>query len=226
MISNYKFQVPNYKENKGFTIVELIVVMTVFSFVIGAAIGIFISIIQHQKKVLAEQQLLNQISYVEEYMSKALRAAKTAEDDTCIPSGYIYLLTRHNGTIYNGIKFINQSNSNVCQEIFLDADDNILKERKEDDSLVNLISTDLQINFVRFSVNGLDGSVIGQHCPGTADQCGGACPNLCGTSNMDDVQPRATILLNVKIAGDCPTCNRIIQTTVSQRNLNVNNGQR
>ena len=59
--------------NKGFTLIELIVVMTVFLLVIGAAMGIFISIVQNQKKILSEQELLNQISYVEEYMSKALR---------------------------------------------------------------------------------------------------------------------------------------------------------
>ena len=65
------------KKSAGFTIIELIVVMAVFLFVIGAAISVFISIIQHQKRVLAEQQILNQISYVEEYMSKSLRTANT-----------------------------------------------------------------------------------------------------------------------------------------------------
>ena len=123
------------KLSKGFTLIELIVVMAVFLFVIGAAMGIFISIIQNQKKVLSEQQLLNQISYAEEYMSKAMRMAKVEENENCLIDsqgtdypGYIYLLTRYdiNSQLYRGIKFINQ-NSSICQEFFLYTD-NILKE--------------------------------------------------------------------------------------------------
>ena len=80
--------------------VELIVVMAVFLFVIGAGMGIFISLIQNQRKVLAEQEVLNQLSYVEEYMSKALRTAEVENED-CFKDfqgtdhpGYIYLLDR------------------------------------------------------------------------------------------------------------------------------------
>ena len=38
------------KIKRGFTIIELIIVMAVFLFVIGAAIGIFISIVKNQKR--------------------------------------------------------------------------------------------------------------------------------------------------------------------------------
>ena len=221
-------KISNYK--KGFTIIELIVVMAVFLFIIGAAIGIFISIIQHQKKVLSETQLLNQIGYLEEYMSKALRMAAadntiTDPSGTCIPKGHIYLLTRVNAGIYRGIKFINQSDSNACQEFFLagagtTANPYILKELKNstnESSAVELTSSSTQINFVRFSVNGLDGSVAGQGCTGG--------PGQCGASNKDAAQPRVTVLLNIKITGDSQDdprgTPRTIQTTVSQRNLNV-----
>jgi len=208
-------------------LIELIVVMAVFLFVIGAAVGIFISIVQNQKKVLAEQEFLNQISYVEEYMSKALRMANVAIYDNCIPSGYIYLLTHYNlaSGLFRGIKFINQSDNNACQEFFLAgagtaADPYILKELNSTNGsdAVAITPPNLQfdpMNPIRFSINGSDGSAV--NC-GNLDQC--------GASDMDTVQPKVTILMNVKIAGDCPTCNRTIQTTVSQRNLNVNNGQR
>jgi len=73
-------------KNKGFTLVELVVAMAVFLFIIGAAITVFLSIIQHQKTVLQEQKVLNQLSYAMEHMSKALRMAKKAEteDSACI----------------------------------------------------------------------------------------------------------------------------------------------
>ena len=259
-----KTQKVNVDGQTGFTLIELIVVMAVFLFVIGAAVGIFLSIVKSQKQVLAEQQLINQISYVEEYMSKALRMAKTEElTENCLIDysvnatqnypGYIYLLTRHDSVTgqYRGIKFLNQSNEDpsglpACQEFYLD-DDGILKEIKTfspyyintqspDETAVALTPTSIKINNIKFAINGLRANC--------------ADPNKCGASEQDVVQPRVTILLNVSIPGesqfigtscdvngDCfagGVCNlahrceptRTIQTTVSQRNLNVNYGQR
>ncbi len=235
---NYFKNKIKFTDNAGFTIIELIVVMAIFLFVIGAALGIFLSIIQNQRRVLSEQQFLNQISYNEEYMSKALRMAKTsetAEDAGCIPAGFIYQLTRPYGTgtscnssdpqcgLFTGIKFINQtgdaSGKQICQEFYLDKTDPnnpVLEEIKGQASAVPLTSSGtngLKINFIRFAINGLnlDGSV-------------GVCsdPTACGATGSDGVQPRATILMNVKIPGDSQAVNRTIQTTVSQRNLNIN----
>ena len=220
------------KLNKGFTLIELIVVMVIFLFVIGAAIGIFISIIKQQWAVLAEQEFLNQISYAEEHMSKALRmaSASTPEIDpsgSCLSgTGNIYLLSNRDqkSGLYKDIHFINQSDNNICQEFSLDGGG-------------NLLSADLQINYAGFVVNGGDNS------------CNG--PGPCVVSGGGGKQPRVTILLNVSIPGenqgngdDCnpdKTCQmanqacylrtnkcmptKTIQTTVSQRNLNVNNEQ-
>lgn len=193
---------------RAFTLIELVVVMAAFLFIIGAAAGIFLSIVQNQKRVLSEQKLLNQISYAEEYMSKALRMAMVDTDGTaCFGdskyAGYIYLLTHGDSGSYEGIKFINQSDNNgACQEFFLDTT-GVLEETDGGGSPVALTSTDLKINFISFALNGLN--------------------NLSGTSYSDAVQPRVTILLNVSIPGEAA---KTIQTTVSQRNLNTNNGQR
>lgn len=233
--------IKKYFKDKGFTLIELIVVMAVFLFIIGAAIGIFLSVIENQKKVLAEEQLLNQISYTEEYMSKALRTAEQDSSGDCLGAnntGYIYLLTRYDTILqtFRGIKFLNQpdtdsSGNPVCQEFFIDNitpdgetplslnDSNnplVLKELKnsvDDSKAVPLTPSSLQINFARFSVNGLNGSAVGQGCTGNHNQC--------GASRVDAGQPRVTMLLNVKIAGDDQEPNRTIQTTVSQRNLNA-----
>jgi prepilin-type N-terminal cleavage/methylation domain-containing protein len=196
---------------KGFTLIELVVVMAVFLFVVGAVIGIFLSVVQHQRKILSEQQLLNQISYVQEYMSRALRMAAADASGSCLGSsnaGYIYLLTRYDSVsqVFKGIKFMNQSDNNACQEFFLDTD-GVLKEIRNGASPVAITSSVLQINSVMFSINGSDGSAKG---------CVSA--NQCGASDTDAVQPRVTILLNVSIPGETA---RTIQTTVSQRNLNI-----
>lgn len=219
---------------KGFTIIELIVVIAIFLFIIGSALGIFISIVENQRKILSEQQLLSQISYIEEYLSKALRMASV--DDTgekCFGeskyAGFIYLLTRYDNASgsFRGIKFYNRS-SDSCQEIFLDnavygdaSSPLVLKELKNNpapETAVSITSTALNIESVAFSVNGY--SVA----PLTTSFCHDDIPNSCGAANTDTVQPRVTILLNVSANNGAVA--RKIQTTISQRNLNANYGQR
>jgi len=195
------------KLNKGFTLIELIVVMAVFLFIVGVALGIFISIITSQRKVLAEQQFLNQIGYVEEYMSKALRAAKTDKEGDCINNGDIYQLTHWSSDAHNGIKFINANNNdNTCQEFYFS--NGILYEKKGTGSPVEVALTsfnNLKINFVKFVING-DIDILK--------------PNFPSDFPVEKIiQPKVTILLNIEIPGENQT--RTIQTTVSRRTLNV-----
>jgi prepilin-type N-terminal cleavage/methylation domain-containing protein len=220
-----KYKFINFGGNKGFTLIEMMISLAIFLLISGAAVGIFISVTQRQKEVLAEQELLNQISYAQEYMSRALRMAKASTsniDIGCIPLGDIYLLTRPESNFYNGIKFLNQSDADaagnaMCEEFYLDdktdADHPVLKMQKGIDNPVALTSSDMKIKSIRFVVlgaNGLDGSSAG---------C--ASQDNCAATNHDTPahQPRVTILLNVEFAGQ-PA--ETIQTTVSQRNLNVN----
>jgi prepilin-type N-terminal cleavage/methylation domain-containing protein len=208
--------------NKGFTLIELIVVIAVFLLIIGVAITIFVSIINNQRMILSQQQLLNQISYAEEYMSKAMRMAKKDEAGSCLIDdnneshpGYIYLLTRPDisNQSYTGIKFINASDNDTCQEFFLDSSGEtpVLKEIKNGipSSGISITSEALKINSVRFGINGTTG------CYGVEDVC------PIGASDTETAQPKVTILLNIQIPGDAMNPVRIIQTTVSQRNLNA-----
>lgn len=209
---------------KGFTLIELIVVMAMFLLIISGAIAIFMSIFSHQKRILSEQQLISQISYAQEYMSKALRMAKRSsaiEEIDCLDGNpdYSYLLTRYDTVShkFKGIKFLNQSdfdfnNNPSCQEFYVaEADGNvILWEIKNGSEPVALTSKDLLINFddFFFAVNGKE------------DYSDCIDSGACGASGADRVQPKATMVLNVKIPGaDEPE--RIFQTTVSQRNLNA-----
>lgn len=202
----------------GFTIVELIVVMAIFLIVVGTGIGVFISIVQYQRRILAEQDLLSQASYLAEYMSKAIRMAKKDTTGDCLGLdniGYVYLLTRPDASSdsYRGIKFINQSDNDACHEFYLDNSDisnPVLKEVKnyipgEDNIDVALTSTKLKINSVRFGINGRNGSISS---------------GVDGASEEDGVQPRVTIYLDIKVQGDSEQPIKKIQTTVSQRDLN------
>ena len=209
------------KESGGFTLIELIVVIAVLLFVVATAIGIFISIMKHQRIILEEQELLNQTSYVLEYMSKALRMAGKDWDGSCLGADYIgynYLLTRQDisAGVYRGIKFINQSNNNACQEFYLDneyPENPVLKELKNstnDSQAVAITSDKFMINFIRFGINGESGLMTGE----------------IGAAGDNGIQPRVTIYLDIQTKvkgsdGQLVQSAKKIQTTVSQRDLNV-----
>lgn len=210
---------------RGFTINELVIVMAVFLFIIGAALTIFISVVQHQRRVLAEQELLNQMSYITEFMSKALRMAKkstTEEDATCIESGSIYKLTRQCTSstdcsdaqvgFYRGIRFINASDSNRCEEFYLDSTTDpqhpVLKVLKtaNDSDAIPITAQKLIVNSIKFGLDGCNGRY-------------GTCPE--NVTEDDPVQPRVTVSLQIQIPGDSQQQIKKIQTTVSERNLNI-----
>ena len=55
---------------------EVVVSLAVFFIIIGIAVDIFISVVQGQRRVLEEQELLNQTSYAIEYMSTAIKMSQ------------------------------------------------------------------------------------------------------------------------------------------------------
>jgi len=201
------FHVPCSMKQKGFSLIELVVVLSIFLIIISVTVDIFISMVQQQKRILEEQELLNQTSYVEEYMSKALRTAVKDINGSCLGTiGYVYLLTHcNNGTLQacNGVKFINQSDNNACQEFFLDDITNpanpSLKQIKNGSLAQNILSDKFKIKYARFIVDG--------------DK------TLHFTFGSDLVQPRITILLDVQTQTGGILQEKIIQTTISQRNI-------
>lgn len=168
--------------SKGFTLVEMLIVVLIFSIVIGAAVGVFVSAIKIQKYNLTYQQLLNQVSYAMEYMSRAVRMA-AKDDGTCGFSGENYKVSDGN----RKIEFRNYKGE--CQEFYWDTDTNQLVSSSA------LTSDDFEITSLNFIV--------------------------VGASDSDNIQPRVTISMQVqgKGSGYQPKVN--IQTTISQRNLDI-----
>jgi len=143
----------------GFTLVELVVVISVFSLIVLTASTLFVSMVQQQRRALAQQELLNQTSYVIEYMSRALRMAKKDTTGSCLgTTGINYLLTRSN----SGVKFINHSNNDICQEFFLENER--LKESKDGGTTsVPLTSESLKVNYFKINLSGESGECPCQH---------------------------------------------------------------
>jgi len=203
------------QESRGFTLVELVVVMVFFMLVVGVSLAILLSIIQSQRRILVQEQMLSQASYAMEYMSKGLRMAAKDTLEECLIgfTNYNYLYTRSNEIEYDGIKFINRSDGDVCQEFYLDSTDsnnNVIKELKNDTNESNsvfLTSEKFDVNYLKFSINGSDGKLS---------------DGIFGSSGTDGKQPRVTIIMGFQVPEDNFQPKFRIQTTVSQRNLNVN----
>lgn len=75
-------------KNKGFTIIEMMVVVAIFTLLVSASAGLFVSSLRSQRQSLATQEVLDQTSYLIEYMGRALRLAKKDDDaGTCTLPG-------------------------------------------------------------------------------------------------------------------------------------------
>jgi len=161
----------NLKIKKGFTLVELMVGMTIFTLILAAVIGILISGIKAQRLILRQQQALDQLSFAIEYMSRSLRMAKR-EDGTfpCLSNDLSY--QNPNSPNISSVRFINHLQEDDCQEFSLEG--NRIKysikinQGRED---LYLTSSELTIQALSFKLQ--------------------------GESKSDTYQPRITIFLNI-----------------------------
>jgi prepilin-type N-terminal cleavage/methylation domain-containing protein len=181
------------KKEQGFTIPELLVAVFAFSLVIGGAANLLFTGIAAQRNSLATAELIDQVSFAAEYMTRSLRQAQKelGTPPVCLSArGLNYEVTQGG----KGVKFLNIENQ--CQEFFLGG--TRIKERlgtKEE----FLTSDNLQVTAFQFVVQ--------------------------GESQGDNIQPRATFLIQAQGIGSKPESKPTIQlqTTVSQRKADVTN---
>lgn len=200
---------------KGYTLIEILVAVGIFTILIAAPTGFFVGSLRGQLKTLASQKLLDNTSYTLEYISRSLRMAKKDTIGSCISPldstnyrNYEKTDFRelNNGIGYSGIGIKFKNYQEVCQEFFLDETEGHetkgqLMESKNGAAPVALTAEDLEIT----SLTGLKFK-------------------LSGESQADTDQPRVTLFLKIKGArGQKPELQPEIkiQTTISQRNLDV-----
>lgn len=76
--------------SKGLTLIEILVAVGIFSIIVGAISGSFISSINLQKRILAFQELFDTTSYIIEYMTRYLKMAKKNFEKDCLSSPTFY----------------------------------------------------------------------------------------------------------------------------------------
>jgi len=189
-----KFGAGEKKNLGGFTLVEMMVAVLVFSIIIASISGIFVFGIREQRKILTSQILLDQVSYALEYMSRSLRmAAKELNSPltTCLTTYGSNYETYDSGT---RLRFINHLQGDDCQEFYLE--NNQLKYKREAASTTpktfELTSNDLKVTFLKF--------------------------DLSGQFQTDNLQPRITFYLEIEGKGFPAAQPKLkIQSSVSRR---------
>lgn len=179
-----------FKNNKGFSLLEMLIAIAIFSIITGASIGVFISAIRLQRYSLVSQHLLDQTSYAMEYMTRLIRMAKKDIDGDClsVPKSN-FEITR---TGY-GIKFENYKGPSECQEFYLE-NGQLYQEINGADKLP-LTSDDLEVTDFKIYIS--------------------------GQFQTDDYQSRVTIFLGAEGKGLVPRPKIELQTTVSQRDIDI-----
>ncbi len=160
--------------NKGFTLVELLVAAGIFSMIVITVVGVFTASIKLQDSVLSTKKVIGEINYAMEFMSRNLRMVVKDSNGACLDvSPLNYQLLNEN----TGIKVRNILQSGNCQEIVLDPITSRI-EFNDTDTGVNsyLTSPGIEVTKLEFYISG-DGD--------------------------DDLQPMVTIYLEAK-SGKAP----------------------
>lgn len=182
------------KKNKGFTLVEILVVLLIFSIMLIAISAVFISGIKTQRNSLAMNQLLDQLNYAVEYMGRSVRMAKKAEDSSYTSKDIIYYIpvvipANSKIGLLNGS---GKGNEAECIFYYLN-NDRIYKASTVGSIGLPLTSDDIKITKLLFTVSNQ-------------------------AENND--QPKVTILIEAESISGNPIQKAMVQTTVSQRDLN------
>ena len=183
--------------NKGYTLIEIMIAVSIFFIVVAAPTGFFVGSIKGQQKALSSQELIDNVSYNLEYISRAIRMAKKDKAGDCLS------IAKNNYQANStSIRFLNYDNK--CQEFFLEGGK--LKVRKSVDNTSANFGSSLPLTPESLEVISFK--------TGPSDSW----------DQGDNQQPRVTLFLNMKgargLAEELQP--RIqIQTTISQRNLDV-----
>ena len=180
------------KTEQGFTLVEMLVALAVFVLIGGAAVNLVVSSIAGQRAAFADQTVVDQISSVVEYVSRAIRQANKDLTGLCIASGTNYGIPG-GGQTGQALRF--RDKEGFCREFSFNIATSAIQERKSRvangavafDAFIPLTSNDITIRGVWFFIQGED--------------------------QMDNLQPRVTFFID--------TQGLQFQTTVSQRKFDV-----
>lgn len=157
------------QSNRGLTLIEVVIVATVFSVIITMTAGFFVSAMRAERWILETKKALGEASYALEYMTRALRMARKDKSHSCIASGVNYEIQALPAG--DKITFVNTIQEGACQSFYLD---NGQIKLFDHNTLIDmpLTSPSIQVENLRFKVS--------------------------GETNIDAIQPMVTIYFEAK----------------------------
>lgn len=132
----------NKKRSSGFTLLEILVAISLFSVVVLTILAIFSKMTQTQYEIADMQTVQNNARYLMETLSREARMARV-DDGTCADSGKVFKIT--NDVI---LEFKNSKGQCVKYE-FKPADKKIYKTMAGG-SEISLVSSDTEVSYAKF----------------------------------------------------------------------------
>jgi prepilin-type N-terminal cleavage/methylation domain-containing protein len=187
----------NFKE-KGFTLIEMLASIGIFSILMVVLSGIFLSAMQSQIQISYTQYLINDANYALDYMGRSIRMAQRDNDGGCVGN------SRYGFSPFSGasstITFLDYNSK--CHEFYLENGKVKEKISSTEDSSGFLAATAYEQTSGKSNVLDLEF-------------------NVRGGTDLDDQQPFITIMIksraNTQSVENLPSI--AVQTSVSQRNL-------
>lgn len=149
----------NQSQEKGFTLIELMVAVLIFAIIIGGALNLLFSAVRAQRQHLSQSKVFDQTLHLSEYMSRALRQARkelVSRPGNCLTTagaGFNYEL---NGSA-DRVRFLDKNNK--CRE-FLLSSSQLIERISTDNTAANLGSNiaitplEMQVQSLRFVLQG------------------------------------------------------------------------
>lgn len=192
MINNYKIKDVNKKN--GFTLVELMVSMSIFMIVVLMALGALLVISNNAKKASAIQQSMDNVNFAMESMTRALR---TGTNYYCISSGGVtFPSSTVTSDCVNGVAivFTPQEESRQNTAYFFDSSAHSLRKCTTDAGCIDITSSNVYVENVSFFVSGTQLPSVGEYD-----------------------QPGVYIVMKGRVTSGKETAEFAIQTMASQR---------
>lgn len=178
------------KLKRGYSLIETLIVIFIFLFILIVVFNIYISSIREQRYNLSAQQLIDETSYALEYIERFVRMAQKDISGSCVGTAGKNYQTNGNALIFKNYKgqcqMFSVYNGRIYQNLT--------------DSSGAILGLNAYLTSAKFNVISFRASILG-------DDVG------------DFLQPRVSLYLEIEGKNMSPAPKMKIQATISQRNL-------
>jgi prepilin-type N-terminal cleavage/methylation domain-containing protein len=193
----------NYnKKNKGFSLVEMLVAVALFSAVMLMAVGALLALIDANRRAQAINSVMNNLNFAMESISRNIRVGTTYHCEPNASPVPVNIDTTKDCT--NGGKLLafeasNGDSADKTDQVIYRLRDSVLEKSENGGAagtFISIIAPEVSIERFVFYVD--------------------------GTSSLDNMQPRVVIIIQGTAGIDEKTKTRFnLQTTISQRVLDI-----